>query len=87
MTKNLRERAEITAGEIQDILGVTYGTHSQEIVDAIEKSIINALVEERQRCAKIAKDYFNDNEEKAKQLSDQIGRVRSVLITNLTAMR
>jgi len=87
MTKNLRERAETTAGEIYDILGVTEGTHSKEIVDAIEKSIINALVEERQRCAKIAKDYFNENEEKAKQLSDQIGRVRSVLITNLTAMR
>ena len=87
MTKNLRKRAEITANEIQDILGVTHLTHSQEIVDAIEKSIIKALVEERQRCAKIAKDYFKDNEEKAKQLSDKIGRVRSVLITNLSAMR
>ena len=87
MTKNLRERAEITASEIQDILGVAHETQSQEIADAIEKSIIKALVDERQRCAGIAKDYFNDDAEKAKQLSDQIGRVRSVLITNLTAMR
>ena len=87
MTKNLRERAENTASEIQDILGDTHENHSQEIADAIEKSIIKALVEERQRCAKIAKDYFNDNDEKAKHLSDEIGRVRSVLVTNLSAMR
>jgi hypothetical protein len=87
MTKNLRERAEITASEIQDILGVTHETHPQDIADAIEKSIIKALVDERHRCANIAKGYLNDDAEKAKQLSDQIGRVRSVLITNLTAMR
>ncbi|MCP4185021.1 MAG: hypothetical protein GY761_17200 [Hyphomicrobiales bacterium] len=87
MTKDLKELAKITTSEIQDILGVAHETHPQEITDAIEKSIIKALVDERQRCAGIAKDYLNDDAEKAKQLSDEIGRGISVLITNLSAMR
>ncbi len=87
MSKNLRERAEITAGEIQDILGITHETHPREIADAIEKSIIKALVDERQRCANVAKDCLDDDAEKAKRVADEIGRVRSVLITNLSAMR
>jgi len=87
MSKNLRERAEITASEIQKIMGVTFEGNPSEIADAIEKSIIKALVDERQRCADVAKNYLNDDEEKAKLLSDEIARVRSVLITNLSAMR
>ncbi len=87
MSKNLRERAEMAAGEIQDVLGITHETHPKEIADAIEESIIRALVDERQRCADVAKNYLGDDAEKAKRVADEIGRVRSVLITNLSAMR
>jgi len=87
MSKNLRERAESTATELQNILGVSDDSHSSEVADAIEEAIIKALIDERNRCATVARDYFGDDAENAKKLHDEISRVRSVLITNLTAMR
>jgi hypothetical protein len=87
MTKNLRERAEITARELQEILGVSDDSHSAEVADAIEQSIIKALVDERQRCADVAKKYCAEDADKGSAISDEISRVRSVLITNLSAMR
>jgi len=87
MSKNLRERAEITARELQGIIGVTNDAKSGEMADAIEQAIIKALVEERQRCAEVARDYYGDDSDKGEAIADKISRVRSVLITNLSAMR
>lgn len=86
MVKNLRERAEDTARELHSILGVSDESHSKEVVDAIETAIIKALVDERQRCADVALNYYDDKS-RGKKLSEEINRVRSVLITNLSAMR
>jgi predicted HTH transcriptional regulator len=87
MSKSLRERAESTARELQDILGITDESHSSEVADAVEQAIIKALIDERNRCAKVAKEYFSDDTESGTRVSDEISRVRSVLITNLSAMR
>ena len=87
MSKNLRERAESTAQELQEILGISDKSHSKEVADAIENSIIKALIDERHRCADVARQCFADDDDKAKRVSDEISRVRSVLITNLSAMR
>ena len=87
MTKSLRERAKITARELQEILGISDDSHSAEVADAIEKSIIKALVDERQRCADVAKKCCAEDADKGSAISDEISRVRSVLITNLSAMR
>lgn len=87
MSKNLRERAEITAKEVQDILGQSSENNSKKLTDAIEQAIINALVEERQRCADVARMCCAEDAEKAKLVSDEIRRVKSVLITNLTSLR
>ncbi len=87
MEKNLKERAEDTAQELSEILGLTSDKHSKEIADAVENAIIKALLDERKRCADVARDYCSDDAKKAKEISEEIGRVRSVLITNLSAMR
>lgn len=87
MSKNLRERAEDTAQEVQKILGRSNKNHPKEVADAIETAIINALVEERQRCADVARICCADDVEKAKHVSEEIARVKSVLITNLSSMR
>ena len=87
MSKNLRERAEITAREVQQILGHSINDHPKEVTDAIEQAIINALVQERQRCADVARMCCAEDAEKAKQVSDEINRVRSVLISNLSRLR
>ena len=87
MSKNLRERAEDTAREVQKILGRSNKNHPKEVADAIEHAIINALVEERQRCADVARICCADDAEKAKHVAEEISRVKSVLITNLSSMR
>jgi len=87
MSKNLRERAELTANELNDILGISGDTHSREVVDAIEQVIIKALIDERKRCADVARSCHADDAAKAEEVAEEINRVRSVLITNLSAMR
>ena len=87
MSKNLRERAEDAAREVQHILSVSEDDHPKEVADALEHAIIRALIAERDRCAEIARQCHFDDERKAKEVSDQISKVRSVLVANLSALR
>ncbi len=87
MTKNLRERAEETANKVQQILGIPNQEHPKEVVDAIEQAIIKALVDERHRCADVALVCCNEDDDRAQRVADEIRKVRSVLISNLSAMR
>ena len=87
MSKNLRERAEIVTQEVQEILRVSPNGHSKDVADAIEHAIIRALIEERERCATIAQQCHEGDAQKADRVADEIRRVRSVLISNLSAMR
>ena len=87
MSKNLRERAEDTAKEVREILGVSPDDHPTEVVDAIEHAIIRALIEERDRCADMIHDHMDEDSQKAKYVSDKVRAVKSVLITNLNSMR
>ncbi len=87
MTETLRERAEKTSREVQDILGVSTEEHPREIAEAIEQAIIRALVEERQRCADKALECCAKHTDKAHQISEEIRQVKSLLISNLSSMR
>jgi hypothetical protein len=87
MTKNLRERAEETAKDVQSILGISNDDHPKEVADAIEQAIIKALVDERHRCADLALVCCAEDGDRAQRVADEIRKVRSVLITNLSAMR
>ena len=87
MTKSLRERAEAATKEIQELLGVSVDTHPKEIADALERTIINALLEERQRCAEVASKCFKDDQQRGPQVAEEINRIHTALIANLSAMR
>ncbi|USG62756.1 hypothetical protein NBZ79_07165 [Sneathiella marina] len=87
MSKSLRERAEDTAKEVREILGVSEDDHPTEVADAIEHAIIRALIEERDRCADMIHDHMEEDAQKAKYVSDKVRAVKSVLITNLSSMR
>ncbi len=87
MTKNLRERAEETAKEVKAILGIDRSDLMEDVVKAVEHAIIKALVEERERCAEMARRSHEDDEHKAREVAEEIGKVRSVMISNLAAMR
>ncbi len=87
MTASLRERADAVTKEVQDILGVSADTHQKEIADALERAIINALLEERRRCADVALKYCGDDRKKGQTIVEEINRTNAVLVANLSAMR
>ena len=87
MTKSLRERAEEASQQVPSILGVSEDDHPQEVADAIEKTIIKALLEERHRCADVAFQCCEEDKDKAHKVSEEIRRVNTALMANLGAMR
>ncbi|MCH7936504.1 MAG: hypothetical protein IH994_05350 [Proteobacteria bacterium] len=87
MTASLRERAEAATKEVQEILGVSADTHPKEIADAVERTIINALLEERQRCADVALKCCGDDRKKGQTIAEEINRINTALVANLSAMR
>jgi len=87
LAQTLRERAEKTAREVQDILSVNPDERPKEVADAIEMAIIRALVKERQRCADVAFRCCPEDKDKAHKIAKEVGQVKSVLISNLSSMR
>jgi len=87
MANSLRERAEAATKEVQDILGVSAEDHPKEIADAIEHTITLALLEERKRCADVAFKCCEEDMDKAHKVAEEINRVNTALIANLSAMR
>ena len=87
MTKSLRERAEAATKEVRDILGVSADTQPKEIADAIERAITNALLEERKRCTDVASKCCGDDREKGQTIAEEINRINTALVANLSAMR
>ena len=85
--KNLRERAEETSRVVRDILGISQDEHPKEVTDAIEHAIIRALIEERHRCADLARAEMAEDQQRADYLAEKIRAVNSVLVTNLNSMR
>jgi hypothetical protein len=71
---------------VQKILGLSAEEHPKEITDALEKTIIYALLEERHRCADVAFKYLDEDQVKAKLIAEEIRRVNTVLISNLSLM-
>jgi len=86
--KSLRDRAEDTKQTIQDLLDISCSGHDEEVIKAIEKTIIEALLAERERCAVVAyKHCCDEDQDKAHKLADDIKRVRKALVTNLNSLR
>ena len=87
MTESLRARAELATKEVQKILGVSPDTHSKEIADALERTITNALLAERRRCADVASKFYGEDQDKAHKITEKINRINTALIANLSALR
>ncbi len=87
MTKSLRERAEEATREVQKVLGVSAEDHPKEVADAIEQTIIKALLEERHRCADLAFQCCEEDKDKAHKVAEEIRRVNTALMANLSSLR
>ncbi len=87
MAASLRERAEDATKKVQDILGVSADTQPKEIADALERTIINVILEERRRCSDVASKCLKDDRQKADKVAEEINRTNTALVANLSAMR
>jgi len=86
--KSLRERAEEAKLKVQKILDVSCAGHDEEVIKAIEQTIIEALLEERERCASVAYDHVcAEDRDRAHKVAEEIKRVRNALFANLDSMR
>jgi len=85
--KSLRDRACEATKRINKILGVTDKSHDKEVAVAIEKAIIDALLEERERCATVAFECLPEDQDRAHKVAEEVRRVRNALVTNLNSMR
>jgi len=86
--KSLRDRAEDAKQKIQKILDVSCAGHDEEVIKAIEQTIIDALLEERERCAAIAYDHVCvEDRDRAHKVADEIKRIRNALAANLGSLR
>lgn len=72
---------------MQKILGLSVEDHPKEISDNIEKTIIHALLEENHRCADVAFKFLNEDLVKAKHVAEEIRRINTMLVSNLSSMR
>jgi len=86
MAKSLRDRAETATREVQEILGGDTA-HPKEIANAIERAITMALLEERKRCADVASQCYGEDKDKAHKVAEEVNRVNTALIANLSALR
>ena len=87
MAASLKERADAATKEVQDILGVSADSHPKEVADTIERTIINALLAERKRCADVALKCCGDDRKKGQSIVEEINRTNAALIANLSSMR
>ena len=86
--KSLRERAIEVSDKVQTILNTNDVEHKMEVVKAIEQAIIDALLQERERCASVAYDQVcSEDRDKAHKVAEEIRRIRTALSANLNSMR
>jgi len=85
---SFRNRAEHAAGVIGDLLGSSANADQiTAIADAVEKEIIEAVLEESRRCVEVAHKCCSPDLDKAHKIADGIQRTHTALIANLSSLR
>jgi formaldehyde-activating enzyme involved in methanogenesis len=85
---NFRNRAKRAADVIGGLLETSPDpTQAKAIADAIEKEIIEAVLEESERCVKVAHTYCSADLDKAHKIAEGIKRTHTALAANLSALR
>ncbi len=83
---NLHERAEQTAREIAENLGLAPSEdQTRQCVEIVERALIRVVVKERDRCISVASSHARA--ETSVKISEDIRAKEIALIINLSAMR
>ena len=85
---NFRTRAEHAAGVISGLLKTSPNAdQAKAIADAIEKEIIEAVLDESERCVKVAHTCCSPDLDKAHKIAEGIKRAHTAVIANLSSLR
>ncbi len=85
---SFRDRAERAAGAIGGLIDSGADeAQTKAIADAIEKEIIEAVLEESERCVKVAHTCCSPDLDKAHKIAEGIKRTHTALIANLSSLR
>ena len=85
---NLRERAESAAASVFETLSVSpTGDQAKRATELIEKIVIDAVIEEGRRCAKVARDCCASDRDMARKVAREVRLSNVALIANLSSMR
>ncbi len=83
-----RERAQEAA---KDLFGILQAAPSAEletqVVKVIEQTMIDTLLEEGERCTKVAMQCCSADKDLAHKISERIQQTQAALIANLSSMR
>jgi hypothetical protein len=85
---DVRRRAEKTAQAVSQILPEKPPPDLQQrIAEVIERTLLDAVVENGEQCVKLAMKCCSADRDLAHKIAEQIRRSHAVLIANLTSMR
>ena len=85
---SFRNRAEHAAGVIGGLLETSPNADvAKAIADAVEKEIIEAVLDESHRCVQVAHTCCSADLDKAHKIADGIKRTHTALAANLSALR
>ncbi len=77
----LRERADHVAKSVFSVLQTTPDAdRAKQVADAIEKAIIDVVLEERQRCANVAVAHGTPDADRANKIAEAIRRAEDAEI-------
>ena len=85
---SFRSRAEHAAGVIGGLIDIDPDSdQAKAIADAVEKEIIEAVLEESERCLKVAHQCCSPDLDKAHKIAEGIKRTHTALVANLSSLR
>ncbi len=83
-----RERAQKTAKNLFGILQATPSAEREtQVIKVIEQTMIDTLLEESERCTKVAMECCSADKDLAHKISERIQQTQAALIANLSSMR
>jgi adenylyl- and sulfurtransferase ThiI len=83
-----RQRAQHAAKHLFGILQASPSTELEaQVVKVIEQTMIDTLLEEGERCTKVAMQCCSADKDLAHKIAERIQQTQAALIVNLSSMR
>lgn len=83
-----RKRAQNAAKNLFGILQAAPSAKLEaQVVKVIEQAMIDTLLEESERCTKVAKECCSADKDLAHKIGERIQQTQTALIANLSSMR